>query len=420
MPAHRIAYVDLAPAVGGSVISLYHLVKGLDRARFEPYVILSSTNDYASRFRDLGISVMTLAQDSGSASCDADVPQARRDASSKLRGSSLAARLRRSAIGQRLVHLVGFYWRTWPELRRTAQELSEYIATCRPDLVHLNDVVCVSRAGIMAAKGLGVPAICHLRAMAWRTHYDRWLSKSLSGYICISQAVERHQRSLGGRTSPSWVVHNGLDLQEFSALPDTTSLRRELADLDLAPDDQVVGSVGRLVEWKGHHIFLRALARVAPHHPRLRALVVGSPEAHSADYARHLRTLAHELGLTDIVTFTGFRHDIPRVLGAMDIMVHASVSPEPFGRVLIEAMAAGAMVIGTRAGAVPEIVDEGVTGMLVSPGDVSAMAAAMAYSLDHPDQRAAWQDAAKTCVVERFGADRYVQGVERVYEELLR
>jgi mannosyltransferase len=95
------------------------------------------------------------------------------------------------------------------------------------------------------------------------------------------------------------------------------------------------------------------------------------------------------------------------------------VAPEPFGRVLIEAMAAGATVIGARDGAVPEIVQDGVTGMLVPPGDVDALASAMDYALRHSTQRATWQNAARQRVAARFGADDYVRGVEQVYEELL-
>ncbi|MBC7235088.1 MAG: glycosyltransferase [Chloroflexi bacterium] len=414
----RILYVDLAPAVGGSIISLYQLVKGLDRERYAPWVILRAGNPYESRFRQLGVPVMTIGGPSeaeGLARAPrVDPPRGERWAG--LRHSRLASWLKRASFGERLVHGVGFLLRTWPDLRREAHELYGHIRAIRPDLMHLNDVVCVSRAGIMAARRARVPAICHLRAMAWRTAFDRRISRYLCGYICISQAVDAHQRGLGGRTGPSWIVYNGLDLAEFSTLPSSAEAR---AAWGLGPQDQVVGCVGRLVAWKGQEVFIRALAMLSADFPRLRGLIVGGPEAGSRGYAQGLQTLAEELGLRERVTFTGFRADVLRLLPAMDVLAHTSTAPEPFGRVLIEGMAAGVAVIGASAGAVPEIIKDGVTGRTVPPGDSRALAEALAYALEHPGERERWCRAAREVVERRFTTDAYVQGVQRVYEELL-
>jgi glycosyltransferase involved in cell wall biosynthesis len=104
----------------------------------------------------------------------------------------------------------------------------------------------------------------------------------------------------------------------------------------------------------------------------------------------------------------------------MDVLVHASTAPEPFGRVIIEGMAAGTPVVGTNAGAVPEIIEDKVTGLLVPPGDAGAMAEAIAWVLEHPQEAQAMRLAARRAVELRFTTERYVQGVERVYEEILR
>jgi glycosyltransferase involved in cell wall biosynthesis len=321
------------------------------------------------------------------------------------------------------VHLAGFYLRTWPELQREAQALSEQFEALaqragRPDLVHLNDVVCVSRAGILAARRARLPAICHLRAMAWRNHADRRLSRYLRGYICISQAVDAYQRRLGGRTAPSWIVYNGLDLAEFAEDPQRTA-RETRCELGLSADDQVVGCVGRLVAWKGQEVLLRALAELAAEFPRLRGLIVGAPESGGQGYVDELRRMSASLGLEDRVVFTGFRRDVPQLLRAMDILAHTSTAPEPFGRVLIEGMAAGVAVIGAAAGAVPEIIADGVNGRTVPPNDPQALAEALTYALSHPAERERWCRAARDAVAQRFTTEAYVQGVQRVYEELL-
>lgn len=414
----RILYIDLAAGVGGSVLSLYELVKGLDRGRYEPYVLLRASNPYVERFRGLGVEVHTL--ESGTPAEGS--PQTRPwgadiDLVERVRRSCLVRGLRRNELGERLVHFVGFYARTYPRLRQEARKLTEIIRILRPDLVHLNDAVCVSRAGIMAARRVGVPAICHVRAMERRNHFDRWLSRSLVGLICISRAVEEHERRQGGRVEPRWVVYNGLDLAAFAWSDDGADTR---AELGLGPGDRVVGCVGRLVAWKGQGVFLRALFRLKERFPALWGVIVGEAAKGDTTYVQELYELTRQLGLEGRVLFTGFRQDIPRLLRAMDVLVHASTAPEPFGRVLIEGMAAGTPVIGTNAGAVPEVIEDKVTGLLVPPGDEEALAEAIAWILDHPYEAQRMRLAARDAVALRFTTERYVRGIERVYEEILR
>ena len=412
----RILYVDMAPSVGGSIISLYGLLKGLDRTCYEPSLVLRRGHPAIARFEALDIDVHPV---------DAGYTGAMASASPRLgrvRRSKLVRLLKRSTTGERLVHEAGFWLRTWPELRREAVELQQVIARVEPDLLHLNDIVSVCRAGIMAARSTGIPAICHLRAMDTRSPYDRWLSRSLRGYICISQAVAAYHCQQGGKAEPYWVVYNGLDLAEYAATPAESQHIRQCvrATLGYTPDDFVVGCIGRLRPWKGQHVLLKAAALLAPQWPKLRVLIVGSPERHESDYDTALRALAAELGIRDIVTFAGFREDIPDLLRGMDLMVHASVSPEPFGRVIIESMAAGTAVLATDGGAIPEIVQDGVSGRLVPPNDVPAMAEGIAYAIEHPEARAGWAKMAREQVEARFALAHHVRGVQKVYEAILR
>lgn len=411
----RILYVDMAPSVGGSVISLYHLVKGLDRARFEPCVVLRNGSEYAVRFQELGVVVRGVAAGYTGAAAGQAM------AFGGLRKSGLASLLKRARMGETLVHTAGFYLRTWPELRREALALRRVMVSLDPDLVHLNDVVGVSRSGIMAARAARLPAICHLRALASRTHFDRCISHSLRGCICISKAVDRHQRALGGKTAPSWVVYNGIDLDEFGGLDEWAGRERDRLrrELGFGAGDFVVGCLGRIRPWKGQHVLLMALGQLVERHGHLRGLIVGAPEVHQQEYGDQMRGLARDLGLEGRVIFAGYRADVPQVLRAMDLMVHASVRPEPFGRVIIESMAASTPVVATDGGAVPEIIEDRVTGLLVQPDDVDAMASGIERAMKHSDERIAWARAAREVVQERFTVERYVSGIERVYEEIL-
>ncbi len=176
--------------------------------------------------------------------------------------------------------------RTWPTVRREARELTAMLRAARPDLVHLNDVLSVNRAALVAARKLRLPTLCHLRAMDRWNHFDRLLSRSLFGYICISRSIENHllrqampthgllARLTHGRTAPRWVVYNGVDLDEFRTTKDRLGLR---AKLGLPAEAEVVGCVGRLIAWKGQHVFLHALAKLRTERPHLRGLIVGAP-----------------------------------------------------------------------------------------------------------------------------------------------
>ncbi len=174
--------------------------------------------------------------------------------------------------------------------------------------------------------------------------------------------------------------------------------------------------MGRLVAWKGQHVLIEALARLAPDRPRLRALIVGDAGSSDQGYAQELKDLARALGVEDRVILTGFRDDIASLLHGVDVLVHTSTLPEPFGRVIIEGMAAGAPVVGANAGAVPEIIQDGVNGLLTPPGDAWALAQAIARILDHPDDAQAMRQAARQAIETRFTTARYVSGVEHVYE----
>jgi len=407
--ARRILYIDLAPSVGGSVISLYQLVKGLDRSRYEPYVLLRASNRYVMRFRALGLPVIAIGQ---------ALPQdpQKTGGIEVVRRSRAMSWLKRHPLGERIVHGVGFYMRAWPTLYREARELAQIMRTIKPDLVHLNDDVCVSRSGILAAHWGRTPALCHLRAMAWRNHFDRWISRWLQGYICISQAVDDHQRKLGGRVAPSWVVYNGLDLSEFDVPADRKSLR---ARWGLRDDAEVVACVGRLVAWKGQRVLIEALARLAPERPRLYGLIVGEAGSVDPSYRQELESLARSLGVAERIIFTGFQEDVASLLRSVDILAHTSIAPEPFGRVIIEGMAAGAAVVAANAGAAPEIIQHGVNGLLTPPGDAEALAQAIACILDDPDDAQAMRRAARQAVETQFTTARYVYGVEQVYEVIL-
>ncbi len=156
-----------------------------------------------------------------------------------------------------------------------------------------------------------------------------------------------------------------------------------------------LGMVGRLAPWKGQDVFLRAFA-AAFDDSSTRARIVGSALFGEEDYAADLRVLADELGIADRVTFVGFTADVEDELAGFDVLVHASVVPEPFGQVIVEGMAAGLAVVASDAGGPREIITDGVDGLLVEPGDPYALGRALRRLADDPALRSRLGAAALT------------------------
>jgi glycosyltransferase involved in cell wall biosynthesis len=184
-------------------------------------------------------------------------------------------------------------------------------------------------------------------------------------------------------------------------------------------DGPVLGVFGRLAPWKGQHVLLDALAELADV-PNLQALVVGDALFGEADYAKSLRRKAEALGLGGRVRFLGFRDDVPALMRLADIVVHTSVAPEPFGRVVVEGMLAGRPVVATRGGGVVEIVEDGVTGLLTEPGDARSLAAAVRGLLGDAARRQSIATRGQRFALQHFGVRATTRAVREQVIETLR
>jgi glycosyltransferase involved in cell wall biosynthesis len=153
-------------------------------------------------------------------------------------------------------------------------------------------------------------------------------------------------------------------------------LRRSL-DLPTRP---LVGVFSRLARWKGQHVVIEALASL----PDVGCIIVGDGLFGEHTYSAELKEMVLSRGLADRVHFLGHRNDVPKLMMAVDAMVHPSIDPEPFGRTLVEAMLAGVPVIATNAGAAPDILEDGKAGTLIPPNDPAALARAIAAVLAKP------------------------------------
>lgn len=200
----------------------------------------------------------------------------------------------------------------------------------------------------------------------------------------------------GGQEKKVRLVYNGFRPR---ALPrhdgQGAALLRHQLGLDGRP---LVGLFGRLSEWKGQHILLEALAQMED----VQAIIAGGALFGQESYEERIRRLCGDLGLAERVRFLGHRKDVPELMAAVDIVVHASIAPEPFGRVVVEGQLAGRPVIATRGGGVTEIVADEETGLLIPPADAPALAAAIARLIRDPALAGRLAEAGRRDAAQRF------------------
>jgi len=178
-----------------------------------------------------------------------------------------------------------------------------------------------------------------------------------------------------------------------------------------------VGMVGNVQEWKGQHVLVEAMPKVIEARPEAHAIVVGGVHRAGEAYGKRLRERCAALGLDARVHFAGFRKDVVDVVNALDVVVHASVRPEPFGRVILEGMLLGKPVVAAAAGGVPELIEDGRTGFLVPPGDAVALADRLARVLGALDDAHAVGARGREWARQRFALARQVEEMSQIYEE---
>jgi glycosyltransferase involved in cell wall biosynthesis len=375
-----ILFLDHAPALGGAERSLLLLLKHLDRAHWQPHLACAG-GPLAEQAVALGVPVHIVP----------------------------LGRLRRSFCPP-LEWLTGF---------RAVGRLARQIGAA----ILVANTVRAALYTAPAAHLTRIPFIWHMRDF-WLTESRPrrlWADTLVKRLLCAaarrvvvnSRATAAHLPCPGNVA----VVYNGVEVDRFDPALDGRLFRQHYG---IPPDAPLMGTVGRLRPWKGQDRFLRALARVREARADVWGVIVGgSPFGVQDGYPPYLRLLAADLGLSDRVIFTGQVTDTRPALAAMDLFVHVG-DPEPFGLVNLEAMAMAKPVVAFAHGALPEIVTKGETGLLVIPGDEAALVRVVACLLSDPARQLAMGQAGRRRVAEHFSAERVVQEIDAVLQEMAR
>jgi glycosyltransferase involved in cell wall biosynthesis len=223
--------------------------------------------------------------------------------------------------------------------------------------------------------------------------------------VAVSRAAADSFVEHGGRADKVHVVYAGMDPAPYldPTPAEVAAARRALG----AGDGPLVGSFSRLSPWKGQHLLIEALVRL----PGVGALLSGAPLFGEEAYAASLHERARALGVADRVRFLGQRDDVPLLMRCVDVVVHSPTAPEPFGRVVLEALLAGRPLVAARDGGTLEIVTDGENGLLFPPGDAAALADAVARLLADPAHAAALAERGQALALMRHTREAFVNGI---------
>lgn len=396
----KVLYVDHTAEIGGGEIALFNLVRNLDREKVMPIVLLLSNGPLVDRMRPIA-ETHVLELDSN------------------------VTKIAKDSLGWRSIFKLRSVWTTISHVIK----VSQFARRQQIQIIHTNSLKSDIIGGL-AARIAGIPLIWHVRD---RIEVDylpkqvvkifRFLCRVMPDFVIANSTATldtlhlREKRD--GKAIASGidlapvgnnVVHDGCEVDE-SSLDHRDGFR--------SADEIHIGLIGRISPWKGQHIFIESGALLRPLYPNARFHIIGAPLFAERDYEQELHAMCDRMKVSDIVHFAGFVKDVPARIAQLDIVVHASTTGEPFGQVIIEGMAQQKPVVATNGGGVPEIVQNGVTGLLVPMGDAPAIAKAIEYLLANPQAAREMGMRGRRHVLDNFTIQITARKVEAVYEQLL-
>lgn len=381
--ARRVAIMTHVGALSGAELALMRLVTNLDTARYIPVVVTFAEGPLVERLKSAGIEVMVVPLTDSVASVR--------------RGHLISLSLLRQ--GYSTMVFVG--------------RLTKALRALDVDIVHAHSL----KADIFSI----VAAPLARASLVWHIH-DR-ISEDY-----LPARTARLVRTLARRVPRHVVVNSRATLETLLPLPRGWTVAYpglDFTEFPTQPGDpvggDVIGILGRIGPTKGQDLFLRAAAEVGDAHPEVSFRVIGTPLFGEQEYEASLRVLSKELGLQHRVEFTGFVDDPVTALVGLKACVHASPVPEPFGQVIVEAMAAGVPAVVTDAGGASEIVRDGgeVLARLATPGSARDLSEGMLWILDHRDEAEEMSSRAMASVRRRFAIQRTADAVMAAWDDVL-
>ena len=384
-PINILFLVQYGKVGGGVNKSLTSQLSKMDRTRFNTYVLATEEGPIIDELRPLINGMIVIS-----------VPK------------SILYR-KRGEINFKLFLALFDFFKLIPFFIRGIR----FIMQAKIDVIHCNNLK-TNLFGIILSKITRVPVICHIRSATSLGFMGKFFEWGATSIVSVSYGA-RMLSFNGHRETPKHkVIYNGRDLNEFKPNSSNKEIRHELGIHD---HELVVAIIGGLIQWKGHITFLEAAKKVLAKAPDTAFLIVGNVDYEDSSYQEELNDLVETFNIGNRVIFIGYRSDINSIYAVIDVLVSASWY-EPLGGVIIEAMACGKPVIGTRAAGTPEIIDHGKTGLLVPVNNSTKMADAIVTILQNEQLKDEMGRAGRIRAENMFAVERYVKDMQSEYESL--
>lgn len=385
----RVLYCESSAdgTVGGSHYCLLYLIEHLDRSRFEPLAVFYEKNAILAKFQTVTETIIHPQ--------DTPVQWGRDNRIAALAGRAVNFIKYLGAVGSHVAFL-----------RRH-----------RIDIVHLNNSITRHQDWMVAAILAKVPCIVHERGLndAYVAR-DRALAKRLALIIPMSAWIRDHMVQRGIPGDNIRVMYDGLDPNLVKVTVPAEDLRKTW---NVQADERVIGIVGNVREWKGQETVVRAMIDVARRFPKVVCFIVGNTTIADQEYLAKLKQIAADAGIERNLRFTGYQQNVPSFMNMMEVVIHASIAPEPFGMVVLEGMAQRKPVIGSRAGGPVEMIIEGETGFTFPPGDSRTLAARIGDLLEDPARARRMGEAGYERLLREFTIAKYMENIHGTYEAVL-
>jgi glycosyltransferase involved in cell wall biosynthesis len=398
MKRKKLLYCDsnIDGTVGGAYYSLYYLVEGLDKSVYDPIVVFYRDNPLIPMYEKAGIKTKLIHP---------------------IQPIHLSlAKNRIKWVGQCFSRLQsGINFSRFMLLQ--ALRFAIYLKRNRVDLVHLNNSVLRSHNWMLAAMLLNIKCVSHERGI--NSHFStlaRFFIRRLDAVICISNAVRKNMENQGLNSQNLVTIYNGLDPKRVVVTKSRAEIRREF---NLSKNTPVIGIVGNIKCWKGQDTVVLATKEIKKRFPNIKCLIVGDTAKSDRPFLEELNAIVSKCNLEKDIIFTGYRENVPDYMNAMDIVIHASTQGEPFGRVLLEAMALEKPLIGARGGAVPEIINEPYTGLMFQPGNYDELAMSIIRLLDNPQKSIAMGRRGRSRLEKHYHISNNIERTQALYHALL-
>lgn len=401
-PPRQVLYVENGIGYGGAVICLRHLMQHLDPARYRPLLVTGRT----------GPEYQPLADDA-----PWWVVRDRRVDTRRWQ-QELA---RQAWPGQ----LPGLRWLLNQGCARTddlanflPQVLQLYLLArrLRPALLHANNEPLCNRAALLVARALGIPSVCHVRGVLDTSPLTRSCYQLPDHIVSVSHWIDRGLADIGLPEARRSVVYDGIDLERMDQRASGLALRQRLG---LPIDAFVVGLVGLLIPWKGQALLLDAAPGLFQAIPKLQLVFVGGTPADCGGFEQLLRQRVAASPWGNRVHFAGHLTNMPEVYNGVDVVLSASIEPEPLGTVVIESMAMGRALVAPAFGGAAEMATHEVNALLFTPGDPQSLTENLIRLASDPDLSVRLGAAARTHALSTFAVATHAERIQALYDSML-